>query len=118
MFYGITYGNLIFITVAMFIAGFIDSIAGGGGCISLPAYLLSGLPTTFAFACNKTSACIGTTVSTYNFYHNGKINIKVALISSICGIIGANIGAHILLNLNPVFIQKMIVCVIPFVALF
>lgn len=118
MFYGITIPKLIFVSVAMFFAGFVDSIAGGGGLISLPAYLLSGLPTTTAFACNKTSACLGTAVATYKYFKNGKINFAVAFISSVFGIIGAYIAAKILLSLDSVFLQKMIVCVIPFVALF
>lgn len=118
MFFGITYGKLIFICLAMSFAGFIDSIAGGGGCISLPAYLLSGLPAPVAFACNKTSACMGTSVATFNFLKNKKLNVKVTIISAIFGIIGSNIGARILLGLDPIFLQKMIVCVIPFVALF
>lgn len=118
MFYGITYGKLIFICLAMALAGFIDSIAGGGGCISLPAYLLTGLPALVAIACNKTSACMGTITATINFLKNGKINIKVSAISAIFGIIGSNIGARIMLSLDPIFLQKMIVCVIPFIALF
>lgn len=118
MFFGITIPKLIFLTIAMFFAGFIDSIAGGGGCISLPAHMLVGLPVTNAVACNKTSACIGTAVSTFNYLKSGKINVKVTIISAICGIIGGNIGTRILLSLDPSFIQKMLVCVIPFVAIF
>ena len=118
LFFGITIQKLIFVCIAMFIAGFIDSIAGGGGCISLPAYLLSGLPPTVSFACNKTSACIGTSVATLKYLKGGKIDLKVTAISAVCGIIGSNIGARVLLTLDPVFLQKMIVCVIPFVALF
>lgn len=118
MFYGIAISKLVFVTIAMFLAGFVDSIAGGGGLISLPAYLLSGLASTVAFACNKTSACLGTAVATYKYFKGGKVNIAVALISSLFGIVGAYFAAIVLLSLNPLFLQKMIVCVIPFVALF
>jgi len=116
--FGITIGKLIFVCVAMFLAGFIDSIAGGGGCISLPAYLLTGLPTQTAFACNKTSACIGTSIATYKYFKSGHINVKVTLISAICGVIGSNIAARIVLSLDPVLFQKIIICVTPFAALF
>ena len=101
----------------MFFAGFVDSVAGSGGVISLPAYMLTGLSPTAAFVCNKTSACIGTSVSTINFLRNGKLNVKVTLISAVAGIIGSNIAARILLNMDPMFLQKMIVCVIPFIVL-
>ena len=44
----------------VFLAGFIDAIAGGGGLISLPAYLIAGLPPHAAIGTNKFSACLGT----------------------------------------------------------
>ena len=47
---------LLIICPFTFIAGFIDSIAGGGGLISLPAYLAAGLPPHFAAATNKCSS--------------------------------------------------------------
>ena len=42
-------------------AGFVDSAAGGGGLISLPAYLFAGLPPHYTYATNKFSAACGTT---------------------------------------------------------
>lgn len=114
----ISIGKIIFLCVALFFAGFVDSIAGGGGCISLPAYLLVGLPTQTAFACNKTSACLGTSVATYKYLKTGNINVKVTLISAICGIIGSNCAARIVLHLDPQLFQKIIICVTPFAALF
>jgi len=46
----------------IFLAGFVDSIAGGGGVLSLPVYLLTGMPAQFAAASNKFSASSGTIV--------------------------------------------------------
>ena len=45
-------------------AGFLDSAAGGGGLISLPAYLFAGLPPHYTYATNKFSAACGTTFAT------------------------------------------------------
>ena len=118
MYFGISIAKLIFVTVAMFFAGFVDSIAGGGGCISLPAYMLTGLPIMNAIASNKASAGVGYIASTFNYLRKGKIDVRVSLISAIAGIIGGNIGGRILLMLDPSFIQKMIVLIIPFVAVF
>lgn len=42
----------------VFLSGFVDAIAGGGGLISLPAYFISGLPTHFALGTNKLSAML------------------------------------------------------------
>lgn len=49
------------------LAGFVDAIAGGGGLISLPAYLISGLPVHNAIATNKMSYTMGTVLATFKF---------------------------------------------------
>ena len=49
-------------------AGFVDSAAGGGGLISLPAYLFAGLPPHYTYATNKFSAACGTTFATASFF--------------------------------------------------
>ena len=51
---------ILFCTCAAFVAGFIDSIAGGGGLITIPALLLSGLPPQLALGTNKVGCCPGT----------------------------------------------------------
>lgn len=50
------------------IAGFVDAIAGGGGLISLPAYLISGLPVHNAIATNKMSSTMGTVLGTVKYF--------------------------------------------------
>ena len=54
----------------VFLAGIVDSIAGGGGLISLPAYLMAGLPPHMAVATNKLSSSCGTTVSAFRYLKN------------------------------------------------
>ena len=53
---------VLLICGGVFLAGFMDAIAGGGGIISVPIYLMafSGLPTHFVLGTNKLSSCIGT----------------------------------------------------------
>lgn len=40
--------SFVFLMLASFLAGFLDAIAGGGGLITIPAYLISGLPSTWS----------------------------------------------------------------------
>ncbi|WP_455538678.1 TSUP family transporter [Terrisporobacter sp.] len=49
----------------VFLGGFVDSIAGGGGFISLPSYILAGLPVHMAIGTNKLSSAMGTSLATY-----------------------------------------------------
>ena len=64
---------LVYLVVCLFVflAGFVDSIAGGGGLISLPAYMIAGLPAHTAIATNKISSAMGTTVSTFYYLRQG-----------------------------------------------
>ena len=53
----ITWQMFLIVCPLAFLAGFVDSVAGGGGLISLPAYYLAGLPPVLAAGTNKLSAC-------------------------------------------------------------
>ena len=55
----------------LFLAGLVDSIAGGGGLISLPAYLFAGLPVHTAIGTNKLSSSCGTSLATARFIRRG-----------------------------------------------
>ena len=47
---------LLIVCPLVFLSGFVDSVAGGGGLISIPAYVFAGLPMINAYGCNKFSA--------------------------------------------------------------
>ena len=51
----------------IFIAGFIDAVAGGGGLVSLPAYMITGIPVHNCIATNKMSPFMGTSVTTAKY---------------------------------------------------
>jgi len=72
---------MAFLVLMTGFAGFVDSAAGGGGLISLPAYLFAGLPPHYTYATNKFSAACGTTFATANFFKNGAMNLKVGISS-------------------------------------
>ena len=56
----LTWITYLIVCPLVFLAGLIDSVAGGGGLISLPAYMAAGLPPLQAAGTNKLSACLGT----------------------------------------------------------
>ena len=69
----------------VFLAGFVDSIAGGGGLISLPAFFFAGLPAHVAIGTNKLSSTLGTSVSTMRYFKQGFVPVKMAVCSSYDG---------------------------------
>ena len=102
----------------VFLAGFIDAIAGGGGIISLPAYLLSGLPAHTAFGCNKCSSLIACTASTIKYGRTGNIRLKPALCAAVASLIGAWCGTQVVLRLSEETFKIMVMVVLPIVAVF
>ena len=100
----------------IFLAGLIDSIAGGGGLISLPAYWSAGLPPHIALGTNKFSSCCGTIVSTSYYFHANMIDIPVALISAAFALIGSWMGTQAVLMVSSSFLNYLLIVLIPVVA--
>ena len=69
------WSKFLIICPLTFLAGLVDSIGGGGGLISLPAFLLAGLAPHQAIATNKLSSSVGTTVSTARYCKNGYLSL-------------------------------------------
>ena len=114
----ITFTAFIIICPLVFLAGLIDSIAGGGGLISLPAYLLAGVPVHHAIATNKLSSCLGTTVSTIRYCKNKYADLTSAIPSVICALIGSSIGARLSLSVSERLLEYLLLLVLPVTAYF
>ena len=84
----------IFVCLFVFFAGVVDAIGGGGGLISLPAYLIAGLPPHNAIATNKMSSMCGTAVATMRFIREGLVNWMIAIPAIVAAIIGSNFGSR------------------------
>ena len=74
-------------------AGFVDSIAGGGGIITLPALLAVGIPPHQALATNKLQSSFGSFTATLNYAKKGLMNPKELLLGVVFTFIGAVSGA-------------------------
>ena len=110
--------SMVLIVVAgVFLAGFMDGIAGGGGIISVPAYLLAGLPAHLALGTNKLSSCVGTAVSAGRFVRSGYVDWKLALPSILLAMLGASLGTRLQLMVDERVLQVLLLAVLPLVAL-
>ena len=101
-----------------FLGGFVDAIAGGGGLISLPAYLIAGLPVHFAIATNKMSSGMGTSVSTLRFARTGNIPWKKALPCVAAAVIGSAAGARLALLVDADLFKILMLVIIPLTAFY
>ncbi len=109
----ITYQTFLIVCPFLFLAGLIDAIGGGGGLISLPAYLIAGLPPHTAIATNKLSSTCGTTLATFRFIKNGLVNFKLAVPSVIAAIVGSSIGANLNLLVDDEIMLYLMVGILP-----
>lgn len=112
------YTILLIVCPLVFIAGFIDSIAGGGGIISLPAYIFAGVPIQTAHGTNKFANCIGTSIAAGKFLKSGNVKIKPALLSAAGALIGSALGAQLVLILEEKVLQYCLIIILPIVAIF
>ena len=106
----------------VFLAGFVDAIAGGGGLISLPAYIIVGVPAHFALGTNKLASAMGTTISTgryiKNGYLKGKAMFSLAAAACIASLIGSSIGSSLSLLVSEELLKNLMIPVLPIVAFY
>ena len=110
--------QLLIICPLAFFAGFVDSIAGGGGLISLPAYFAAGIPPHMALGTNKFVASCGTSIAAWRFIKNKRVHIKTALTAGLAALAGSVIGAQIALNMSDVFLRYVLLVALPLLAVF
>ena len=107
---------VIIVVVGVFLAAFMDGIAGGGGIISVPTYFLAGLPAHLALGTNKLSSCIGTSVSLLRFIRSGFIDWKLGLPSIALALFGSYLGTRLQLALDERYLKWLLLAVLPVVA--
>lgn len=102
----------------LFLAGLVDSIAGGGGLISLPIYMIAGLPVHNAIATNKFSSTFGTGLSCARFIRHGMANLRLAVPSVIAAIAGSTLGAHLSMVISEKILRGIVFAALPVAAFF
>jgi uncharacterized membrane protein YfcA len=93
---------------AGFLAGFVDSIAGGGGIITVPVLLASGMPPHIALATNKLQSSFGSFTASFNYIRKGLVNLKDVYMGVIFTFIGASLGTYSILLMDASLLNKII----------
>lgn len=114
----ITTSWIIIFILTGFIAGYIDSIAGGGGMIQVPVLLYSGIPPIFVLATNKMASLFGTLMATIKYYLSNKISIQVVSIAIIPCLLASYVGSELVMFVPDNIIQWAILISIPIALIF
>ena len=102
----------------VFLAGFVDSVAGGGGIISLPAYLMAGLPAHLAAGTNKVVNGCGTLMATVKYFRNGKVRLRPAIVTAVAALLGSMLGAQLASMVSEAALETAMLVALPCVAVF
>ena len=98
---------LLLFPVAL-LAGFIDTIAGGGGLLTIPALLWAGLSPVESLATNKAQAVFGSGMATLQFIRRGLLDLRGAGLAVFCTFVGAAGGALLVQRIDSSFLERLI----------
>ncbi len=101
----------------LFLGGFVDSVAGGGGLITLPAYFLAGIPVHIAAGTNKLANCLGSSTAAVQYLRSGKIHLPIALTAAAGALAGSALGAQLALLLSERLLKGLMLIALPLVAI-
>ncbi|NRD80083.1 TSUP family transporter [Bacillus sp. BRMEA1] len=107
--------TIIFLLFFGFITAFVDSIAGGGGLISVPALLSVGLSPQMVLGTNKLQGSIASVISSYEYIRSGKVNRKLMIRIIPLVVIGASFGVVTVRVLPNEWLKPIIVVLLVFV---
>jgi len=101
------WGYLVLTLVAA-LAGFVDSIAGGGGLIVIPALLFAGVPPLYALGTNKLQSVFGTAVALRNYWRSGLVEWRPNRLTVCLVFAGAVAGALIVQSIRPMLLNLIV----------
>lgn len=110
--------KILFLCGAGFLAAFVDSIAGGGGLISVPAFLISGISPHLALGTNKFCSSAASFTSSFQFAKSKKVDFNLLKYLVPFTLLGAIVGVNTVLKVNESFLYSLVLILILFVGLY
>ncbi len=100
--------KLTILTAAAMLAGFVDSIAGGGGLIAVPALLAVGVPPHMALGTNKMQSCFGSGTAALRYSGSGLVKKEKIGTGILFTLIGAAFGTWLIQMISADFLGRLI----------
>lgn len=99
-------------------AGFIDTIAGGGGLLTVPSLLLAGLPTLAALATNKLQSSAGTLTASLTMIHKKQVKLRTVAAAFATSFVGSLAGCWLVQHIPPRHLDVVIPVVLAGIAIY
>jgi hypothetical protein len=109
--------NLLYLIVAGFVAGFINTIAGGGSLITLPVLIFLGLPPTIANGTNRIGIFLQTFTGAVGYRSKGVKTFPFSIYCGVSALIGSVIGAQIAIDIKGETFNRILAAVMIVVVL-
>lgn len=113
-----SYEILTFLFIIGMVAGFIDTLVGGGGLLAVPALLLSGIPPIYVLGTNKFQGSMGTGIATFLLFRKKKINWEAIKYLMLLSFIGSVVGGVIVQFIDTEFLSLAIPIVLVVIAVY
>ncbi len=112
--------NEIFLCVFAFLAGFIDSVAGGGGLIQLPALFifLPDLPVAMLLGTNKFASICGTSIATIQYARHIRINWAATFPATVSALFFSFLGARVVTLMDPAVMRPLVLVMLVAIAVY
>lgn len=117
-FASLTIEVLMFLFIVAIVAGFLDTLAGGGGLLTLPALMMSGLPPLAALATNKLQSSMGTATATIMMLRDRRVRWQQVKYLMLAAFIGSALGTLIIQFINAATLTVIIPIVISCIGLY
>jgi uncharacterized protein len=110
--------TLVLLSLIGLAAGFIDSIAGGGGLLTVPALLLAGLSPTQALGTNKMQSVFGSGSASFAFAAKGHVNWRGMKLPFALSALGSALGAYLATIISAEFLRTFLPILLILIALY
>ncbi|MFM2151677.1 MAG: hypothetical protein RL199_112 [Pseudomonadota bacterium] len=114
---GLTPGVMVLLVGAAFLAGLVDAIAGGGGLVTVPALLATGLPASLVLGTNKGQSVFGSAAALVRYARAGLVDRRRAVPAFVLGASGAILGVRLVTALPPGVLRPVVLGLLVVVAL-
>ena len=109
---------LTFLFFVGVVAGFLDTLVGGGGLLAVPALLLSGIPPIYVLGTNKFQGSMGTGIATFLLFRKKKLDWNSVKSLMFASFIGSILGGVIIQFVDTQFLSFVIPIVLVFIAIY
>ena len=93
------------------LAGFINTLAGGGSALVLPVLILAGIPSPIANATNRVAILLQNITGSYKFHKHGMLEVGSIVHITIAAIIGAIAGSLLAIKITSAYYDKILAVV-------